>query len=179
MLDIDDFITRTKAEDRKNSKNIRSVYFLYLLMSVIYTLLFVANPDPDLTRNDRLAGLCYAAAFVTGTLIFRRESRSLRKLDYTVPLLELVRSIEARYRFFSYKWWYLLFIVAMIGAGLHFSFLNTERLKMLQEKDKLIIVQAVYWGILTVAASIGYFRWKKRSYPVWKDSKALIGELEG
>ncbi len=175
----EDLINRTKAEDLKNSKTLKSLYYLYLGMSVFYILLFVANPDPDLTGNDRLAGLCYAAAFVAGTLIFRRESRFLRKLDYTVSLLELVRSIEARYRFFNYKWLYLLFIVSTIGAGLFFSFRNPARLAMLPQPEKLFIVQAVYWSVISVAAFIGYSLWKKRSYPVWKDSKILLGELEG
>jgi hypothetical protein len=178
-VNVDDLINRTKAEDQKGSKTLRSVYILYVVLSVFYTLLFVANPDPDLTRYDRIAGLLYVLAFTAGALFFRKEFRMLNRMDYTLPLITLIRGAEVRYRFFGYKWWYLLFIVTLIGAGLSFSFRNPARLTMFSETEKLFFVQAVYWSVIFLSALLGYFHWKKRSYPVWRDAKKLLEELEG
>jgi len=178
-IDVDDLISRTKAEDSRNSKLMKSVFYLYLFCSVLYTLLYVINPDPDITKFDRLAGLCYVTAFITGTFFFRKEYKTLKNIAYAVPLLQLVKENEIRYRFFSYKWWYVILIVLLIGAGLSLSFTNPGRFGMFSISQKLLVIHSFYWSVLAISGFIGYQIWKKRSRPIWKDSKALLKELEG
>ncbi|MFH1119527.1 MAG: hypothetical protein V1775_06855 [Bacteroidota bacterium] len=177
-IDVDDLIIRTRNEDKRNSRLMKSVFYLYLFCSVLYTLLFVINPDPDLTRFDRLAGLCYVSAFVTGTFFFRKEYKALKNVAYAVPLLQLLQQNEVRYRFFSYKWWYVALIVMLIGAGLSISFTDPVRFGMFTTSEKLVLIHGIYWSVLTISGFIGYRIWKKRSWPIWKDSKALLKELE-
>jgi len=177
-IDVDDLISRTQAEDSRNSKLMKSVFYLYLFCSVLYTLLYVINPDPDLTRFDRLAGLFYVSAFVIGTFFFRKEYKALKNVVYAVPLLQLLRQNEDRYRFFNHKWWYVVLIVLLIGAGLSISFTNPMRFGMYTTSEKLVVIHGIYWSVLTISGFIGYRIWKKRSWPIWKESKALLKELE-
>lgn len=177
-VDVDDLISRLQEEDRRSGKMLKSVYYLYLFCAIFYSALFVLNPDPDLTIYDRLAGLFYVAAFVAGTFIFSHEIKAMKKMDYTVPLIELLRKTEIRYRFFSYKWWYMIAILLLIGAGLTASFMNPFRFPAYPITVKLIVIQSVYWSILVISGIIGYRVWKKRIYPVWKDVRTLLKELD-
>jgi hypothetical protein len=177
-IDADDLISRTQAEDSRNSRMMKSIFYLYLFCTAFYTLLFVVNPDPDLTKLDRLAGLCYVTAFITGTFFFRKEYKALKNVVYAVPLLQLLQQNEVRYRFFSHKWWYVILIVLLIGAGLSISFTNPMRFGMYTTSEKLVVIHGIYWSVLTISGFVGYRIWKKRSWPIWKDSKDLLKELE-
>ena len=176
-IDVDNLISRMEKEDGRNKRMMKSIFNLYLVCTVLYTLLFVINPDPALTIYDRLGGLCYVTAFLAGTFFFRREYLALKNTDYSLPLLQLLRQNEVRYRFFSVKWLYMLGIVVLIGIGISFSFSNPGRLMQFSLIEKLVIIQGVYWSILTASGFIGYRLWKKRSYPIWKDSKTLLDDL--
>ena len=176
-IDVDNLISRMEKEDGRNKRMMKSIFNLYLVCTVLYTLLFVINPDPALTIYDRLGGLCYVTAFLAGTFFFRREYLALKNTDYSLPLLLLLRQNEVRYRFFSVKWLYMLGIVVLIGIGISFSFSNPGRLMQFSLIEKLVIIQGVYWSILTASGFIGYRLWKKRSYPIWKDSKTLLDDL--
>lgn len=177
-VDVDDLISRMKAEDRRNAKSLKSVYYLYLFCTIFYSALFVLNPDPELTLYDRLAGLFLMVAFVAGTLFFYREHQAMKKTDYTVPLLELLKKTENRYRFYSFKWLYMIMIVLLIAAGISISFMNPMRFPAYSIGSKLILFHCAYWSILVISGIIGYRIWKKRGYPVWKDAGILLKELE-
>ncbi|MHC1775495.1 MAG: hypothetical protein AB9834_08790 [Lentimicrobium sp.] len=176
-VDVDNLISRMEKEDSRNKRMMKSIFNLYLVCTVLYTLLFVINPDPDLTIYDRVGGLCYVSAFLAGTFFFRKEYQALKKTDYSLPLLQLLRQNEVRYRFFSLKWLYMLGIVVLIGTGISLSFSNPGRLMQFSLMEKLMFVQGIYWSIITVSGFIGYRLWKKRSYPIWKDSKTLLDDL--
>lgn len=176
-IDVDNLISRMEKEDSRNKRMMKSIFYMYLICTVLYTLLFVINPDPDLTIYDRLGGLCYVTAFLTGTFFFRREYLTLKNIDYSLPLLQLLMQNEIRYRYFSVKWLYVLVIIVLIGFGISFSFSSPGRLMQFSLVEKLVIIQGGYWSILTASGIIGYRLWKKRSYPIWKDSKTLLDDL--
>lgn len=176
-IDVDNLISRMEKEDSRNKRMMKSIFYMYLICTVLYTLLFVINPDPDLTIYDRLGGLCYVTAFLIGTFFFRREYLTLKNIDYSLPLLQLLMQNEIRYRYFSVKWLYVLVIIVLIGFGISFSFSSPGRLMQFSLVEKLVIIQGGYWSILTASGIIGYWLWKKRSYPIWKDSKTLLDDL--
>lgn len=177
-IDVDSLVNRMQKEDSRNKRMMRSVFYLYIFCTVFYAGLFVINPDPELTTYDRLGGLFYVLAFLTGTFFFRREYHTLKNTDYTLPLFQLLKTNEVRYRFFSWKWIVVLLILLLIDAGISISFLNPGRLMQFTILEKLVIIQGVYWSIMVAAGIVGYFLWKKRSYPIWKDSKTLLDELK-
>ena len=176
-IDLDSLISRMQTEDSRNKRMMKSIFYIYLVGTVFYALLFVLNPDPELTFYDRAGGLCYVLAFLTGTFFFRREYKELKNTDYTVPLMQLLTLQEARYRFMGRKWLVILVILVLIAGGLGFSLMNPNRLMQFTPLEKLVIIQGVYWSIIVAAGIVGYILWKKRSYPIWKDVKTLREEL--
>jgi hypothetical protein len=176
-IDVDNLITRLQREDIRNKKTLKSVFTLYLVCTVFYAALFVLNPDPDLTFYDRLAGLFYVAAFVTGTMFFRKEYLAYNNIDYTIPLLQLLDRTEKRFRLLSPKLLIAIAIVVLIDLGISFSFSNPNRMVHYSLAEKLLFVQGFYWGTIFISGFIGYLIWRKRSFPIWKESKMLLEEL--
>lgn len=83
-----------------------------------------------------------------------------------------------RYRFLGWRWLIILLILILIDFGISLSYLNPDRLMQFTMSEKLLIIQGVYWSIMVAAGIVGYVLWKKRTYPIWKDSKLLLAELK-
>jgi hypothetical protein len=177
-IDVDNLINRTQKEDQRNQKLMKGVFILYVICTVLYSILLLFNPDPDLTLFNRLGGLCYVMAFLIGAIYFRREYKIYKNMDYTLPLLQLLERTEKRYRFFSRKWIPIIIVVVLIDMGISLSLTGRNHLWAQDPIEKLLIIQAVYWLIIFTSGFVGYLIWKKRSYPIWKDSKTLLSELK-
>ncbi len=177
-IDLDNLINRTQTEDNRNKNLMKGVFILYLICTILYAILLLFNPDPELTLFDRLGGLCYVMAFLIGTIYFRREYLIYKKLDYTLPLLQLLERTEKRYRFFSRKWIPVILVVVMVDLGISLSFTGQNHLWIQSPLHKFLIIQSVYWIIVFTSGLVGYLIWKKRSYPIWTDAKTLLSELK-
>jgi hypothetical protein len=177
-INVDDLINRTQKEDNRNKGLMKGVFILYLVCTILYAILLLFNPDPELTLNDRLGGMCYVAAFLIGTIYFRREYLIYKRMDYSLPLLQLLERTEKRYRFFSLKWIPIIVVVVLIDIGISLSLTGHNHLWVQSPLEKFLIIQLVYWFIVFTSGFIGYLIWKKRSYPIWKDSKTLLWELK-
>jgi hypothetical protein len=177
-IDLDNLINRTQKEDARNRKLMKAVFILYVICTVLYSILLLFNPDPDLTLFHRLGGLCYVAAFLIGAIYFRREYKIYKKLDYTLPLLQLLERTEKRYRFFSRKWIPIIVVVVLIDLGISLTQHARDYPFIKEVADDVLIIQAGYWILMFIAGFLGYLLWKKRSYPIWKDSKTLLKELQ-
>ena len=95
-----------------------------------------------------------------------------------MPLLQLLEQSEKRYRFFSSKWLPVIVIVILIDLGICLSLNSQNDIWTGDFIVKLLISQAAFWITMFISGFIGYLIWKKRSYPIWKDSKTLLSELK-
>ncbi len=177
-IDVDNLINRTQKEDKRNQKLMKGVFILYVICTVLYSMLLLFNPDPDLKLFDRLGGLCYVAAFLIGAIYFRREYKNYKNTDYSQPLIQLLEKTEKRYRFFSRKWIPIIVVLVLIDMGIILTQHARDYPFIQDVADSVLIIQAGYWIIMFVSGFIGYLIWNKRSYPIWKDSKTLLKELQ-
>jgi glycopeptide antibiotics resistance protein len=177
-IDVDNLINRTQKEDERNKNLMKGVFILYVICTVLYSFLLLFNPDPELTLYHRLGGLCYVMAFLIGAIYFRREYKIYKNMDYTMPLLQLLERTEKRYRFFSRKWIPIIVVVILIDLGISLTQHARDYPFIQDVADNVLIIQAGYWILVFVSGFIGYLIWKKRSYPIWKDSKTLLSELK-
>jgi hypothetical protein len=177
-IDVDNLINRTQKEDNRNKGLMKGVFVLYLVCTIMYAIMLLFNPDPDLTLTDRLGGMFYVAAFLIGTIYFRKEYLVYKKMDYTLPLLQLLELTEKRYRFYSRKWIPVIIVVVLIDFGISLSLTGRNHMWSQDPMTKLLIIQALYWVTILISGFIGYLLWKKRSYPIWKDAKTLLSELK-
>ena len=177
-INIENLLSRMQQEDTRNKKLMKGVFILYMVMSIMYALFLVVNPDPDLSLIDRISGLCYVFAFLLGSLYFRREYTMYKNMDYTLPLMQLLEKTEKRYRFFSRKWLPVSGVILLINIGISLSFWHQSTKWIGNTWQDMLITEAIFWTIVLVSGYIGYLRWKARSYPIWKDAKSLLDELK-
>ena len=177
-INIENLLSRMQHEDTRNKKLMKGVFILYMVMSIMYALFLVVNPDPDLSLIDRISGLCYVFAFLLGSLYFRREYTMYKNMDYTLPLMQLLEKTEKRYRFFSRKWLPVSGVIILINIGISLSFWHQSTKWIGNTWQDMLITEAIFWTIVLVSGYIGYLRWKARSYPIWKDTKSLLDELK-
>lgn len=177
-IDVDNLINRTQKEDRRKKRLMIGVFFLYLFCTILYAMLLLLSSDPELTYLDRLGGLFYVAAFLFGTIYFGREYLLYKKMDYTLPLMQLLEKTEKRYRLFNRKWFPISIIVLLIEAGELIPYIDDLMLCNHAAIHRILITQSIFLIAVVMGVTIGYSIWKKRTYPIWKDSKTLLEELK-
>lgn len=174
---FNNFIARMQKEDLRNKKLMLGMFFIYLAFAIFYTVIFLINPDPELSCSERVSGIFYVAAFIIGTWFFRWQYKKFRNLDYTLPLKNMLEKTEERYRFFSKKWIPAMLIVVLISVGISVGSIHHYNFIYASIFYKILIIQFVYWAIMVISGFIGYLIWRKRSMPLWRYAKSLLKEL--
>ncbi|MCK9611427.1 MAG: hypothetical protein PHR81_01380 [Bacteroidales bacterium] len=177
-INIDNFINRMQREDKRNRKLMRGMFFVYLACTIFYAALFIINPDPEISGVDRISGAFYVLAFLIGTWFFRWQYKTYKNLDYTLPLFNVLKKTEERYRFFNKRWYPVFIVVILISVGITLNAYEHHKYFEAEPLTKILVIQAVYWGIMFISGLIGYFFWRKRSMPIWRGAKNLLEELK-
>ncbi|HPT32777.1 MAG TPA: hypothetical protein PLW67_13095, partial [Prolixibacteraceae bacterium] len=146
-IDLDALVSELKGKDERQKKTYRRFYIMLLVFVVIYALLLVVNPDPELTLYHRLAGLCYVTAFLIGAWLFRREHRMVGRVDYTDQVLKVLKSALERYRPFPLRSLPYLLVLIFIDLGISLGGPLRYMPEAWSLTKKMLILQAVYWGI--------------------------------
>jgi len=177
LVSMDLLISNVKAEDEKNLRMTKSFLWIYIVLGIIYTLLIVVNPDPDIDINRRLSGFFYILSMLGFALLVRKGYKEFKNIDYSLPVIEMLRSAANRYRL-SLKNYLLVSIpVILMDIGLTLSFYND--LLPMSPMNRILIVQAFYVPIMTISALIGTWIWYKKQKPLRDRALRLIKELEG
>jgi hypothetical protein len=177
-INTDNLIARMQKEDKRNKRIMKGMFFIYLAFSIIYLYMFVINPDPLLSFTYRISGLCFVLAFVVGTLFFWKRYKKFKNLDYTLPLAQLLEKTAERYKFWGTKWIPVYIVVVLVNIGFTMSYYESYQHWDASPFIKIIVLQAIYWGIMSVGGFIGYLRWRRHSMPIWKGAKTLLEELK-
>lgn len=178
-IDLDSLVNELKKKDDRQKTTYRRFYIMLSVFVVIYALLLVVNPDPELTLYHRLAGLSYVMAFVIGAWLFRREHRMIVAVNYADPLLEVLKSAALRYRPFSKRFLPYILVLLFIDLGITLGGPKRYLPENWTDEQKILMTQVVYWGIMLISAMIGYLLWRVRYRPLWLGLKQMIDELEG
>jgi len=177
-INVDNLISRLQREDKRNKRIMMVMFFVYLAFSLIYLFMFIINPDPLLSFTYRMAGLSFVIAFLIGTVFFWFRYKNLKKLDYTLPLVQVLEKTVERFRFWGAKWIPVIIVVLLVDIGFTISYYHKFEYWDTAFWIKILSIQAFYWGIMLAGGLIGYIRWLKRSKPIWKDAKTLLEELK-
>jgi len=174
--DMDSLIANLRKEDSRNLKLMRNFKWIYLVMIVLYALLMVVNPDPDLELHHRLTGVCYVVAFGLFVLIFRKYHKEYSEVDYTLPVVEMLTKAAKRYKF---RWKSILIcmpsiVLIDIGVVLSDFFASPEI-----DWSNIINFQLIYFGLMTISGFAGYIIWRTRQKPLYDGAIQLLKELEG
>lgn len=176
IVNMDSLIVNLRKEDSRNLKLMRNFKWLYLVMIIIYALLMVVNPDPELEMHHRLTGISYVIAFGLFVLIFRKYHKEYSEVDYTLPVVEMLSKAAKRYKF---RWKSILICmpsILLIDFGVVLSdFFAVPSI----DWNSIIYFQLIYFGLLLISGFVGYIIWRARQKPLYDGAMRLLKELEG
>ena len=174
-ITMDSLMNKVKDEDAKNLRISKSFQWIYILFAVLYTvMLFI--PDSNITSNRKISGVFYLSSMLGFGLIFRHYYKEYKSIDYTLPVIEMLKSVANRYRLQTVKILVLLIPVLLMDAGITLSFYDD--LFPMNPLYRVLIVQAIYIPAMTISMLIGVWIWSKKQKPLRDNALELIRELE-
>lgn len=173
-VDMDSLINKVKVEDAKNLRITKSFQWVYIVLIVIYTGLLIF--DPYIKSIDRIIGAFYIASFIAFILIFRKGYKEYKSIDYTLPVIEMLRETANRYRLRVGKLLSLIIPILLMDVGVTLRFYND--LLPMSPLNRVLIVQAIYIPVFAMSALIGILIWRKKQKPLRDRALELIEELE-
>lgn len=175
-IDLELLVNNVKNEDAKNLHITKYFLWIYIIMVVVYSGLMVFNPDKDLTTRDRISGSFYVASMIAFALIFRKGYKEFKSIDYTLPVIEMLRSVAKRYHLRSRKFVELSIPILLMDVGLTISFYN--RMLPISPIERILLIQAIYIPVMTFSGFLGYLKWRRKQKPLHDNALQLIAELE-
>lgn len=176
QVNLDSLIRNVKAEDDKNLRISKSFLWVYIILAIIYAGLMVLNPDSDIKLIDRISGAFYLASMIVLAYIFKVGLKEYRSIDYTLPLIEMLRGVAKRYQLRARKFIQLSIPILLMDVGLTLSFYND--LLPMEPINRVLIIQVIYIPVMTISGFIGYLVWRKKQKPLRDNALILIDELE-
>jgi len=176
LVNTDSLINKVKAEDEKNLRMTKSFLWIYIILTILYTGLILFNPDPDIDSVKKISGACYIASMVFFALLFRVGYKEYKNIDYSLPVIEMLRNAAKRYQLKTKKLLALLIPILLMDAGLTLSLYND--LLPMTPLNRVLIVQVFYIPTMTISALIGVWIWSKKQKPLRDNALKLIKELE-
>ncbi|MHC1703205.1 MAG: hypothetical protein AB9846_04795 [Tenuifilaceae bacterium] len=176
LLNMDTFTNKLKKEDEYNLRISKSFIRIYIGFIVFYTIILILYliANQDLFRV--LSQFCLILSFVVFVLVFRSSSKIFKRIDYSVPLVEMLKGVAKRYQLRVKYLLILLIPIILIDAGLTLSFY--EDLTSLSPLNRILIIQAFYLPIMAISALIGILIWYKKQKPLRDRALELLKELE-
>lgn len=174
LVSIDSLVSRVKAEDAKNLRMTKSFQWMYIVLIVLYAALLIF--DPTIKSIDRIIGVFYIASFIAFIMIFHKGYKEFKNIDYSLPVIEMLRKTAERYRLRVDKLLFLIIPILLMDGGVTLRFYND--LLPMSPLNRVLIVQAFYIPTMIISAMIGILIWRKKQKPLRDRALELIKELE-
>ena len=177
MQDMNALINNLQAKDRgyKKAQMILQIFFFVLM--VLYIVLYVFNPDPEMELYQRIGGGFYVLAFSLLAFNFRKKHAKFKSINYSTSVKELMLEAEKRYRFWKGNELGSIIAIILLDVGTCLILIKYSSVKwpILQI---VFAVQAFYIISVTIGFIIGYITWKKEIRPLWLSVKTQLKEFE-
>ena len=176
---LENLIRKLTEEDTRQAKVIRRTYVMYLTIIVLFSGMYILNPDPELGFYQRLTGAIFLLGFIMMTFFIRKSYLLLEQVDYTKSVYEVLNKAAERYRFWETK--RMIFIAVfliIIDVAVSMVFNGRYLPDSLSWIEKTLIVQAFYIPVITISFAIGWMQWRKTKKPMLEKIKELLKELE-
>ncbi len=161
-----------KKENAKSKKYTKRFYIIFAITAIVYVLIFIVNPDPDLTLINRIAGSCYVIASLILFTLFWRKHKKIKNTSYLASPKEFLEEAKTRFQFWNPNQWWLLVVVVLVDIGASFSLL-----RYLGEMDKtigIIIFQFIYILLLIFGFYMGKKEWIKTKKPLYTEIENML-----
>ncbi|NQU87990.1 MAG: hypothetical protein HQ541_19760 [Mariniphaga sp.] len=171
-----DFISFLKSEDLKSKKIIKRFYVIYVIAAIFYILLFIVNPDPELTFQARISGSCFIVAFLIYIHLFRNKYIKLKKIDYLAASRHFLADAKKRFSFWNKELFWMIPTFILIDYGATFSL--TKYINITNIITEILLIQLGYFCLIVISFYFGRLDWKKKKMPIFNKITNILAEFE-
>ena len=162
-----------KHDEFKTKKRSYRSYIFYAILTIIYTGIFILNPDKELLLLSRISGFCFAIAFTLLFFLHRKQFNKIKSASYLQSTKLFLENVRSRFTFWNMKFILLIPMLICINIGATLSIL--KYLGSYELLDKILISQAIFWSLMTIAYIFGRIHWLKNKKPILdKIDKMLV-----
>ncbi len=175
-INLESLISSVKDEDARNLRISRSFQWIYIAIIVLYVVLILLELKEGIYGLRTISNVLFILSFIAFSWIFRNGYKEFNSIDYSLPVIEMLRKAAKRYSLNVKKYLVLLIPIILMDAGLTISFFGD--LLPISPLKRILIIQAVYIPVMTISALIGIWIWYKTQKPLRDNALKLIEELE-
>lgn len=161
-----------KREDAKSRKQSKRFYLITSITALVYVLVFIVNPDPDLTLANRIAGGCFIVAAVILALLFRKKHKQLEKISYLSSPKTFLEHAKKRFQFWNLKQLWLVVIIILVDVASIISLSNY--FDLLSQTKGIILYQLLFLGMLVFGFFMGKREWEKHKKPTFAKIEEML-----
>jgi hypothetical protein len=165
-----------KIDDANSKKQSKRFYIITAITAAIYIVVFIINPDPDLTLKHRLAGTCYILASIILAALFRKKHDHLKKIWYTSSPKVFLEEAKKRFQFWNKKQLWLIMVVLLINVATLISV--SKYFEYLNNLNGIIVFQLIYFSLLAFGFIMGKREWTKRKKPILLKIEEMLSGFE-
>lgn len=175
-INLEYLISRVKDEDARNLRITRSFQWTYIAIIILYVVLTLLESKEEFYSTRTISNVFFILSFIAFSWIFRNGHKEFKSIDYSLPMIEMLRKAAKRYSLSAKKYLTLSIPIILMDAGLTFSFYGN--LQPINPLNRILLIQAVYIPVMTISAFIGIWIWYKTQKPLRDRALELIKELE-
>ncbi|WP_159521107.1 hypothetical protein [Sunxiuqinia indica] len=173
---MNQLLSQLKSQDKKMWRMSRNFRVFYWIMIPVYTFLLVLYPSDDVVIIERLGGGCFVLSFVVFAVLFSKNAREFKTIDYSQPSVQMLESAVKRYRLWKPELAWALFAILFIDAGM--VLMRIPR----AESDSLLMiilnVQYVLVPLITGSFVVGIIWWYVKHKPLRDHALHLLNALK-
>jgi uncharacterized membrane protein HdeD (DUF308 family) len=166
LRDGQSIIEYMENNQKKLDKKLKGNRVLFIVSIAFYVLVFFVNQDPDLTLYARISAGGVTLSLLILLQLVRNRLRHPYTANYHIPVEEFMEEYKKRNKFWPGSKFQLAAILLGIDVGLTFSLsLYLQEYNLL---ESILIIQAFFIPIATLAILIAYRRWRKKDIKIQK-----------
>ena len=162
-----------QKEDSNSKKQSKRFYLITSITAIVYILVFIVNPDPNLTIKNRLAGSCYIIASIILAILFWKKHKQLKESSYLSSSREFLKEAKKRFQFWNKKQLWFIAVIILVNIASLISL--TRYIENLDHTKGIFIYEIVFFVLFIFGFLMGKRSWTKNKKPILlKIEKMLI-----
>lgn len=155
---------KIKKDDAYSKKQSKQFYIITSIVAVVYVLIFIVNPDPNLTLKNRLAGSAFILASLILAFMFRKKHKRITNTMYLSSTKSFLEEAQKRFRFWNRNQLWLIPVVLLVDVASLGSI--SKYFDFLSQTSSIILSQFLYFGLLAFGFFMGKKSWTKKKKPI-------------
>ncbi len=175
---VDQIVSILKQKDTKRSRMLKLLFTAFVLAVVVYIISIIIMGYPNLSTIQILIANILMILIIIGSLVVYEKVVKASRIDYSLPVLEMLKKAEQKYKFIDNQWIIFVLLILLVNLAISIVF----KLFIFPIKWSMIELTLVSMSVfipLLVAVIVGvWYSWKKNQLPIKNKIKKMIDEME-